>query len=402
MANDDMDSLTEITHCEVCGNTALEPVLDLGQQPLCDDLVPINAAQMAARQPLQLMFCSQCLTVHQRFQVEKTRLFPNVYHYRSRMTKNVVDGLRDLVAVTEKFLGSLAGKRVLDIGCNDGTLLDIFRQKGAITFGIEPTDAGLEAKANGHDTEIGYFSAALAADYVGKHEKPDIITFTNVFAHIEDLDDVIRGIRTLMHDETVVVIENHYLGAVIEKKQFDTFYHEHPRTYSYRSFEFIARKMGMTIAKVSFPDRYNGNIRIILSRSEQPSPHLVDESAFADDLRALQNHVEHKKTEVLNTLNALVAKHAPLPAKAFPGRAAVIVNYFGIDERLIAATYERSQSPKIGHFVPGTRIPIMDEAVFFQAPPAPVLVNFAWHIKAEIHAYLREHGYRGEIVEVYS
>jgi hypothetical protein len=152
----------------------------------------------------------------------------------------------------------------LDIGCNDGSLLEYFRQQGAFTYGIEPTGAYADAQAAGHAVTNDYLTEISALTFVDKHGHPDLIAFTNVFAHIEDLAQILRAIRILRHDRTCVVIENHYLGAVLKRKQFDTFYHEHPRTYSYGSFMKIAETMGMQIDQVQFPSRYGGNIRVVL------------------------------------------------------------------------------------------------------------------------------------------
>jgi hypothetical protein len=101
-------------------------------------------------------------------------------------------------------------------------------------------------------------------------------------------------------------------------------------------------------------------------------------------------------------LSDLVAVHGPLCAKAFPGRASVILSYYGVDERVLSVTYERSGSPKIGYYIPGTRIPIRDETELFERSDVPVLVNLAWHIRDEIHRYVRARGYGGNIVEVFS
>lgn len=392
-----------ITSCEVCDGTDLVPVLDLGAQPMCDDLVPIGNEAMPATYPIELLACPTCLTVHQKYQVEKKVLFPATYHYRAAMTKDVLDGMAELVALAEGMRGDLTGKVVLDVGCNDGSLLNIFRQRGALTIGIEPTGAVEDARARVDHVINDFFGPESVATYLASHPKPDIITFTNVFAHIEDLGSVLESLRKVMKDDTTIIIENHYLGSVLSRSQFDTFYHEHPRTYSFRSFQFIARKLGMNIRHVDFPPRYNGNIRVAFDRTAPESAPTVDESGFMDAFEPLRTYVDDQRVRMMDKLRELAAIHGPLPAKAFPGRAGVILAYYGLDESLISATYERPGSAKIGYYIPGTRIPILDETDFLaKQDDHPVLVNFAWHIKDEIHRYMRANGYKGEILEVFS
>ncbi|HYG27098.1 MAG TPA: class I SAM-dependent methyltransferase [Caulobacteraceae bacterium] len=391
-----------ITECEVCDGTELISFLDLGAQPMCDDLVPIGSPQRPAAYPLRLGACPRCLTVHQEVQVEKQLLFPPTYHYRAAMTQDVLDGMAELVATVEGLVGGLPGKQVLDIGCNDGSLLAIFKSKGARTFGIEPTGAAEDAKMRVDQVLNQFFDAEAVEAYLAGNPKPDVITFTNVFAHIEDLQGVIANLKRLMKPDTKLVIENHYLGAVIERNQFDTFYHEHPRTYSYRSFEHIAGKLGRSITHVEFPPRYNGNIRIVISEGEAAPRASVNEEGYLEALRAMPELVDKARAEIRGRLQALAAQHGPLPGKAFPGRAAILTNAFGLDADIIDATYERSASPKIGHYVPGSSIEIRDEAEFFASRlQAPVLVNFAWHIHGEIERYMRGKGYAGEIVPLF-
>lgn len=391
-----------ITTCEVCDGSELVHVLDLGDQPMCDDLVPIGSDARPRDYPLRVAACPQCLTVHQEVQVEKTMLFPRDYHYRAALTQDVLDGMRELVEVASDISGGLEGKQVLDIGCNDGSLLAIFKEKGATTAGIEPTGAAEDARPKVDLVLNTFFDAAAVEAYLQICPKPDIITFTNVFAHIEDLNGVLDNLKLLMKPETRLIIENHYIGAVIDRCQFDTFYHEHPRTYSYRSFEHIARKLGRNLERVEFPPRYNGNIRVVMGNGPAGVPPEVDESGYLEALKQMGPAVERARTTMRRKLESLVAQHGPLPAKAFPGRAAILVHAFGLDSDIIDATYERSLSPKIGNYIPGTRIEIRDEAEFFaDRLDAPVLVNLAWHINAEIERYMRSKNYQGEIVPIF-
>jgi len=159
----------EISTCEVCGNERLVSVLDLGLHPMCDDLVPVGDSRSCVEYPIEILFCDQCITAHQRFQVPKKDLFPTSYHYRSRFTADVLEGMAGLVESCAQRFGNLAGKRVLDIGCNDGSLLDFFRKQGAITIGLEPTGACHDAEDKGHITINEFLSEDIAETIVASH-----------------------------------------------------------------------------------------------------------------------------------------------------------------------------------------------------------------------------------------
>lgn len=403
--------MMRIEGCEVCGNAILSDVLDLGEHPLCDDLVPVGTGPVAETYPIVIAFCSECKTAHQKYQVPKRLLFPETYHYRARHTADVINGMRQLVQRCEQEVGSLKGLTVVDIGCNDGSLLSIFAEYGAKTVGIEPTGAAKDAQVGGHRVYQDYLSPVLAADLVAEHGKPDIVTFTNVFAHIENLPEVLAAAGSLMGPKTLLVIENHYLGAVLDRYQFDTFYHEHPRTYSLASFQKIAESLGGYLAAAEFPARYGGNIRVMMRVGAKPWPetsdpvtkHVRSEADFEARLRDMGQRIPRWQSAKRAQIAEMVKRHGPLPAKAFPGRAAILVKLLDLDETMISAAYEKPGSMKIGHYIPGTRIPIQSDDAFASRPSkeAP-LINLAWHISSEIGAYMRKQGFDGPIVDIFS
>lgn len=389
----------------MCGSGTLETVLDLGRHPLCDDLIAVGDARQSREYPIELSYCATCRTVHQNWQIPKKLLFPTSYHYRARHTADVLSGMRSLVERCKAELGSLEGLSVLDIGCNDGSLLSIMAECGAVTLGIEPTGAAADAIAAGHCVYEDYLTPDVAKSLVARHGQPRIITFTNVFAHIENLSEVLDSLRLLLADDTLLVIENHYLGAVLDKYQFDTFYHEHPRTYSETSFGHIARSLGLRIVATEFPSRYGGNIRVLMGKSGQAAAPAggAAETDFGPRLRDMQDRIPRWCDAKRRQIAALVAQHGPLPAKAFPGRAAILVKLLGLDHSMVSAVYEKPGSMKIGHYVPGTRIPIVSDDDFAARPnPDAPLLNLAWHISAEIHAYMRKSGFQGDIVDIFS
>ena len=116
-----INDIIEIKSCEVCNNSNLVPVLDLGLHALCDDLVKIDDKRICKQYPIEIFFCDNCFTAHQRYQISKETLFSKSYHYRARMTGSVLTGMADLVENCERKFGNLKGKFVVDIGCNDGS-----------------------------------------------------------------------------------------------------------------------------------------------------------------------------------------------------------------------------------------------------------------------------------------
>jgi len=378
---------------------------------MCDDLVAVGDTRVCKEYPIEILFCTKCITAHQRFQIPKQELFPQTYHYRASQTLDVLNGLRELVESCEKNYGSLLNKKVLDIGCNDGSLLSIFREKGAKTYGIEPTNAFKDAVEKGHEIINDFFCESVAIDFVKKYGHPDIITFTNVFAHIENLQEVVRALMVLRHKDTIIMIENHYLGAVIEKFQFDTFYHEHPHSYSCTSFVYIANSLQLHVDTIEFPSRYNGNIRIMYVPYPTKKVQLTlikleeiheKEKFFGEGLKKMAEKIECWKRQKRAKIEQLVTQHRKLYAKAFPGRAAIIIKLLKLDTELIKAVYEKPKSGKINHYIPGTRIPILSDDVFDFSEEKVPLLNLAWHISAEIKSYMQSKGYQGEIIDVIS
>jgi len=389
--------MIKITKCEVCENEQLKKVLDLGTHPLCDDLIPMEEESSCEEFPIEILFCEKCLTAHQIYQIPKQTLFTKNYHYRARMTGSVLSGMADFVEGCENRFGSLHGKVVLDIGCNDGSLLDFFKIKGCKTVGIEPTGAALESK---HPTINEYFDKRSAYQVLSLTGKPDLIVFTNVFAHIEDLQSLINNLKILSQDNTKIVIENHYLGAVFNGGQFDTFYHEHPRTYSFRSFEFIAQSLEVNVLDAEFVSRYGGNIRVYLGVGDKKQLD-IDESHFSSAFIKMSTDMLKWITETKVMIDDHVSKHGLMRAKAFPGRAAILIKLLGLNENHISAVYEIKGSIKVGHYVPGTRIPILPEVELYAKKDLkkPIL-NLAWHLPSEVRANLLVNGYTGHVIDI--
>ena len=193
-------------YCEICNKKNLPTVIDLGKHPLCDDLIKVGSNKRNKLHKIEIVFCKNCITAYQKYQVPKKKLFPKNYHYRSKFTKDVIMGMREVLNKSKSLCGSLRNKVVLDIGCNDGSLLDFFKKEGAITAGIEPTNAVDEAKSKGHIIYKSYIDKKTVLKIKKKFKRIDVITFTNVFAHIEDLRLLIKNLKQLISKDTFLII----------------------------------------------------------------------------------------------------------------------------------------------------------------------------------------------------
>ena len=248
-----------------------------------------------------------------------------------------------------------------------------------------------------------YLNVNLCKKIIKKFKKIDVITFTNVFAHIENLNEVLKCLQILISKNTIIVIENHYLGSIIDKNQFDTFYHEHPRTYSLTSFIKISEKIEMNVSKFLFPKRYGGNIRVILSKSKKDKKiksFLNKENKFFKKLLKLNTSIKIWKKNKRKEIYILQKKFGKLPAKAFPGRAAILLKLLGLNESQISGIYEKKNSKKIDHYAPATRIKIMSDSHLKKIKTEIPIINLAWHIDREIKTYLKKMRIKNKVVNI--
>lgn len=385
--------MTKTLTCEVCKSSDVIPVLDLGRHPLCDDLLAVGSTDKCEEFQIAIALCKECVTAHQIYPVPKRRLFPSSYHYRSAMTQDVLNGMRGLVEKIKELYGPLQRKTAVDIGCNDGSLLKYFKAEGATILGVEPTSAAKDAERDNIPVINDYFDQASAEKILQTVGHPDFITFTNVFAHIEDIDELLKAVSKLIGPNTRLIVENHYLGAVLERYQFDTFYHEHPRTYSLMSFVKIAERLGRGIEHFEFPSRYGGNIRVVIG-PEQTCGNLDEiistEQKFFQKFDEMRQVIEKWIASKQTLLETARCSDGKVYAKAFPGRAAILVKLLGLDAEDVAAVFEQPKSMKIGNYLPGTRIPIVSDDELLATIPKPrKILNFAWHIHTEIENYLK-------------
>ncbi|MCS6948497.1 MAG: class I SAM-dependent methyltransferase, partial [Steroidobacteraceae bacterium] len=333
-------------------------------------------------------------------------IFPPEYPYTSGSTRILRDNFADLYAESSRLLHLRADDLVIDIGSNDGTLLANFQRGGHRILGIEPTDIAKIAASRGIPTLQRYFSRSLARAVAQSHGSAKLVTAANCFAHIEDVHDIVDGICDLLAADGVFVSESHYLIDLIERLQYDTIYHEHLRYYSVGSLAYLFAMHGLEIFHVRRIPTHGGSIRVYAARkgTRKIDPRVQQVTAAeprGDDLRRRLQRFRHdvvlSKLRLYSLLRDIKEQGGRICGISAPSRAATLVNYVGLDAAIIDYVCEIEGSLKIGKYMPGTLIPVVEEHRMFADQPACAVV-FSWHIAAELAAKLRHKGYRGTLL----
>lgn len=222
-----------INFCQICYTKKIHQIIDLGYQPLADDLKD-QPNTPSVNYPIKIFFCNKCRLLQNNFIVSDKKLYSKDYHYRPGISTTVVNNLRNMALQLISLYSLKKNDLIVDLGCNDGTLLNAFKSLGFKNVaGVEPTNIYKFAIKNGIMVINDFFNVKSAKIIKKKFGNAKLITTTNVFAHTGQLGEFIKGVKTLIDNKKgVFVIENHYLLDIIKKLQFDSFYHEHLRTYS--------------------------------------------------------------------------------------------------------------------------------------------------------------------------
>jgi hypothetical protein len=393
--------------CQVCGHAPLDVALSLGYMPPVNQMVPIG--QVPHQQPwfpTNLLHCSKCELVQLGLAVDPAIIFPPEYPYTSGTTKLLRDNFADLHREAAAMLGLGAKDLVVDIGSNDGTLLSNFRNGGCRVLGIEPTDVGDIANSRAIPTIKRYFDAEVAREVKKKYGPARIVTATNCFAHIEDVHAIVDGIVEMLAPDGAFISESHYLIGLLDTLQYDTIYHEHLRYYSVTSLKHLLELHDLEIFHARPIPSHGGSIRVYAARH---GVHTVQESvrrmlvsepcgeAISKRLTAFRREVVLSKLRLMSMLRELKETGARIVGISAPSRASTIVNYVGLDEGIIEYVCEIAGSLKIGKFMPGTQIPVVEESKLFTDQPECAVI-FSWHIADELAPKLKAKGYRGRLM----
>jgi hypothetical protein len=253
-------------------------------------------------------------------------------------------------------------------------------------LGIEPTNAGKIAQKKGITTMTSFFTDEAAKKAVKKYGKAKIVTAANVFAHIENPSAVVKNIVSMLVKDGIFISESHYWVALLETLQYDTIYHEHLRYYSLTALTFLLEKHGLEVIRAKRIPTHGGSIRA----------HEKQALSFAG-IERFRKGVVDSKLGLLAMLKDIKARGERVYGVGAPSRSSTLINYVGLNDGILDCVLEIAGSYKIGKYVPGTVVPVVDEQRMFSDPPEYALL-FSWHIADELIPKLKARGYRGKFI----
>ncbi|HET9083681.1 MAG TPA: class I SAM-dependent methyltransferase [Candidatus Limnocylindrales bacterium] len=395
--------------CGACGSD-LEPVLALGEQPLANALLTLEAlGEPEPRFPLTLAICPKCGLVQITDPVAPERMFLE-YAYFSSVSDAFVEHAKALANRLIATRGLTGTSLVLEVASNDGYLLRHYADAGIPILGVDPARNVAEvARSRGVPTLTEFFDLTLAEDLRASGRAADIVHANNVIAHVPDLDGFVAGIAAVLKPTGVAVIETPYVRDLVERLEFDTIYHEHRYYHSLTALTPILERHGLVVADVERLPVHGGSLRIFAVHRDAPEaairglrsttgPAMLAEEqglglADRDYYRDFAARVECLGADLRDLLDTLKGQGQSIAAYGAAAKGTVLLNAFKIGADSIDFVADRSPH-KQGRFMPGVRIPIVPAERLVEAMPHACLL-LAWNFADEILAQQQDYRDRG-------
>ena len=396
------------TSCRVCRNS-VHPILSLGDQYVSTFLAP--GEPDGPKAPLELVLCSQCRLLQLRHTVPSEMMYQN-YWYRSGTNQTMRDALGDISRAATKLVQLKARDSVLDIGCNDGTLLGSYAMSGVYRIGFDPAqNLAVFSREVADKVVVGFFDADR---FLGEPDlrglRPKVVTSIAMFYDLEDPQRFVSDIRRIMHPDGVWIVQMSYLPLMLKQNDFGNICHEHLEYYSLQSLEYLLGLCGFSVVDAQLNDVNGGSIRAFIRNR------AADQNAFGDEAyrkqaadrvsrlreseaelgldrvtpyREFAERVQGIKRDVSGFVKDQVERQKKIFVYGASTKGNTMLQYFGLDNSVIKAAAERNPD-KWGKVTVGTRIPIISEAEARAAKPDYFLV-LPWHFIEEFK--MRERDY---------
>lgn len=347
--------------CGGCGSADLADFLDLGSTPLADRF-PRPAERDGESYPLQVAVCQKCWLAQLRCVVDGAELFGADYAFLTGASPALAAYYAQWATWAMAEYGAQARRGVIEIACNDGTLLSRFALQGCPVLGIEPAGPPADAaEAAGLGVVREPFTSELPLR--AGIARAGLVIANNVMAHVEDPFDVLDGIRRILAPGGVAVCEFQYLGDLLAGAMIDHVYHEHRFFYSLASFTALAREAGLYVTRAMRTPNQGGSLRVVLSADEAlagfaPPLPLEDPMTRIGIYAGMQSRAMHARGALLEALDAELAQGRTIAGYGASAKSATLLGFCGIGPGRVSWIEDLTPG-KIGRVTPGTRIPVI-------------------------------------------
>jgi len=398
---------TEVTRCRACHSHNLHSLVDLGLRTLPNKLCDTAEESLnLPKYPLEVLKCTMCHMIQLSSVVEPSEMFTN-YPYRSGMSKTYKKHCQKLAEkLDDRHVFTGKNDLVVDIAGNDGTLLDVFHNTiGVRVVNIEPAGNLADISERQEIPVISqYWGPEAATELLAMHGRPKVITATNVLAHVDDLDEFFSSCHTVMGEESILIIEVPYAVDMIERNEFDTIYHEHLSYFLLYPLLGVAKRNNMRINDVESLSIHGGTMRLYISRIDSIYPTEKSVKELLDTEVSCGWHdnnssgytlwpemIYKEQCSIENQVSHANKNGQRVMAFAASAKGAMMLQAADINCTSIQCIIDDTPE-KVGKFMPGTGIPIIDrqEAFAYGEPPPTTMVILSWNFAEEIKNSLRE------------
>jgi NDP-4-keto-2,6-dideoxyhexose 3-C-methyltransferase len=400
--------MTSRNTCRVCDGS-LETILSLGEQYVSNFLSPEQPD--GAKAPLELVLCNRCRLLQLKHTVPASEMY-QTYWYRSGTNQTMQDALADISRRAEKLICLREGDAVLDIGCNDGTLLSSYQTPNLYRIGFDPAEnLAIFSRKVAQKVIVDLFDGdRFLVDPELRGVQPKVITSIAMFYDLEDPNRFVADIKRILHPSGLWIVQMSYLPLMLQQNDFGNICHEHLEYYSLQSLEYLLNRHDFVVADVELNDVNGGSFRIyIRNRGASEGAfgsesHRRDAASRVSELQeqearmGLESAVPFKEfaarvEKIKEDVSGFIKNHVRQKQRVYVYGASTkgntMLQYFGLDHSLITAAAERNPD-KWGKVTVGTRIPIISEAEARAAKPDYFLV-LPWHFLEEFMAREREY-----------
>ncbi|MBI9082529.1 MAG: class I SAM-dependent methyltransferase [Desulfobacterales bacterium] len=380
------------TVCRSCSKPRLQSVLTLGHTPLADRLInPAEPDPAEETAPLTVVFCPDCSLVQLKETISPEAMFDDRFPYFSSVIETVKENARQNAEALVKTWGLSSQSLVIEIASNDGYLLKHFAGQSIPTLGIDPAQGPANrARKAGIETLDAFFNLDLARALKKAGRRADVVIANNVLAHVPDLNGFVSGMKTVLKDGGVIVVEVPYVKDLVEGGQFDTIYHQHLCYFSVTALDRLLRRNGLHLNRIEPLAIHGGSIRLFAGIRPASDGSLerflaTEEQAgmaCVDFYRSLADRSQRLTRELVALLDRLKGHGSRIAAYGAAAKACTLLNCCGIDGRHLDYVVDRNRF-KHGLRMGGNRLQILPVEHLLEDMPDFVLL-LSWNHADEI------------------